>query len=161
MENNYFCSSCFTCILMPHNMIVLHFRFLAYFHISNNALLSTWYFSTLMSHRRCLDTFYQSVECFWVGYRIVDTEWWTLLSLSCAICCAVVIVHCVNKMIYIYVYKEWYLHLQLTTRAMLRNYICSPDALMWILILTACPNLVIRFAKLPWQLNIVMILVYW
>ena len=31
---------CFTYILMPHNMIILYFR-LPYFHVSNNAFIST------------------------------------------------------------------------------------------------------------------------
>ena len=43
-------------ILMPYNMI-LYFC-LPYFHVSNNALFCTWYFSTFILYRRSLDTFY-------------------------------------------------------------------------------------------------------
>ena len=43
-------------ILMPYNRII-YFR-LFYFHVSNSALFSTQYFSTLILHRRSLDTFY-------------------------------------------------------------------------------------------------------
>ena len=42
-------------ILMPYN-IILYFR-LPYFDVSNSALFSTWYFSTLILYRRSLDTF--------------------------------------------------------------------------------------------------------
>ena len=41
---------------MPYN-IILYFR-LPYFHVSNCALFSTQYFSTLILYRRSLDTFY-------------------------------------------------------------------------------------------------------
>ena len=41
---------------MPYKTI-LYFR-LSYFHVSNSALLSTSYFSTLILYRRSLDTFY-------------------------------------------------------------------------------------------------------
>ena len=44
-------------ILMPHNMMILYFR-LSYFHVSTIALFSTKYYSTLIWHRRSLDTFY-------------------------------------------------------------------------------------------------------
>ena len=48
---------CFIFILMPYNMMLLYFR-LPYFHVSNSALFSTYYFRTLILHRRSLDTFY-------------------------------------------------------------------------------------------------------
>ena len=41
---------------MPYN-IILYFR-LPYFHVSNCALFSTQYSSTLILYRRNLDTFY-------------------------------------------------------------------------------------------------------
>ena len=44
---------------MPHNMKILYCR-LPYFRVSNSALFSTWYFSTLISHKRSLDTFYSA-----------------------------------------------------------------------------------------------------
>ena len=50
---------------MPDNKI-LYFR-LIYFHVFNCALLSTLYFSTLISCRRSLDTFYFYMES--VSYR--------------------------------------------------------------------------------------------
>ena len=40
---------------MPYN-IILYFR-LPYFHVSNSALFSTYYFSTLILYRCSLDTF--------------------------------------------------------------------------------------------------------
>ena len=51
---------CFTYILMPHNIIILYFR-LPYFHVPHSALISTTYFSTLISHRRSLDASYLEV----------------------------------------------------------------------------------------------------
>ena len=47
-----------THILMLYN-IILYVR-LPYFHVSNCALFSTYYFSTLILYRRNLDTFYST-----------------------------------------------------------------------------------------------------
>ena len=43
---------------MPHDMIIPYLH-LPYFHVSNNALFSIQYFSTLILYRRSLNTFYQ------------------------------------------------------------------------------------------------------
>ena len=42
---------------MPHNMIILHFR-LPYFHDSNSAIFFYIALSTLILHRRRLNTFF-------------------------------------------------------------------------------------------------------
>ena len=46
---------CFTYILMPHNMVIIYFC-LPYFHVSNIAVFSTNYFSTLILPGHSLDT---------------------------------------------------------------------------------------------------------
>ena len=57
---------------MPYN-IRLYFR-LPYCYVSNCALFSTRYFSTLILYRRSLDTFYQeafvSMEIILIQYNI-------------------------------------------------------------------------------------------
>ena len=39
-----------------------YFIFVHLFHVSNSALFSTWYFSTLILYRRSLDTFYRFTD---------------------------------------------------------------------------------------------------
>ena len=59
---------------MPYN-IILYFR-LPYFHVSNYALFSTWYFNTLILYRRSLDTFYWFWEIiihYFLRFCSVDT----------------------------------------------------------------------------------------
>ena len=46
---------------MPHNMMLLYFR-LPYFHVSDTALFSALYFSTLILYRHSLDTFYMDIR---------------------------------------------------------------------------------------------------
>ena len=60
---------CFTFIVMPHNMIILYFR-LPHFHVSNSASFSTWYPSTLILHRRNLDTFYGINHKYLISMRL-------------------------------------------------------------------------------------------
>ena len=68
-----FCCFLLFRILILYN-IILYFR-LPYFHVSNNALFSTWYFSTLILYRRSLDTFY--------GLSIAaNRQWLALLKIS-------------------------------------------------------------------------------
>ena len=47
--------------MIEYNMIILYFR-LPYFHVSNSALLSTEYFSTLTWYRHSLDTLYEQIR---------------------------------------------------------------------------------------------------
>ena len=65
---------CFEYILMPHDMMILCFR-LPYFHVSNSALFFTHYFSTLILHRRSLDTFYLNLMSLSYGaiYKVTMT----------------------------------------------------------------------------------------
>ena len=54
---------CLTCILQPHNMMILYFRS-PYFHISNNALFSALSISIIISQKCSLGTFYLSYSEF-------------------------------------------------------------------------------------------------
>ena len=68
---------------MPYN-IILYFR-LPYFHVSNCALFSTWYFSTLILYRRSFDTFSYMMNmdvkttvcdmCIVIPMVILFTDW--------------------------------------------------------------------------------------
>ena len=54
---------CLTCILQPHNMMILYFRS-PYFHISNNASLSALSISIIISQKCSLGIFYLSYSEF-------------------------------------------------------------------------------------------------
>ena len=56
---------------MFHSMVILYFR-LPYFHDSKSAVFSTQYFSTLISHRRSLDSFYSGCNNRNSMYKIFE-----------------------------------------------------------------------------------------
>ena len=78
---------------MPYN-IILYFRLL-YVHVSNCALFSTLYFSTLILYRRSLDHFYYLFTRIYIYIYILDVKLRILLiyfasEIFSSVLCAVI-----------------------------------------------------------------------
>ena len=107
MRENIFCLFLFH-ILMPYN-IILYFC-LPYFHVSNCALFSTKYFSTLILYTRSLDTFYPNVE---MKYLVMETHTINPFDKNMENCIRIVLV-CNSKLLGVGVggysiYVRWYI----------------------------------------------------